>query len=327
MNPLPELFLEPTVGRGHIGDVALPASHQFSGAVVYYNGRPSRVEFVQAELAAAGVPQRAARRFLFSSEPVTPVTFEGPALGLLGDIGHLVRSMWNPDQHPKGDDGRFVVAGSGGPGGGIVTDTGAVATDPHAQKTLVAIDAALQTSAISGTRGAEYRTSALSVLRAMSPAAVQRLNRNVRDFHFVSQFAQVTPTVRTRMAKLGYPANEVAEIPDGVCGAYIKDDKTLVADGGVPGTRPEEGVHTAGVYAHEWGHALDGPDNELSNSKRWLAAWHDEIENSVTPPSDYAKRSPSEGFAEFHRVLVANRTAALKLYPKCAAVWEKQGLL
>ncbi len=320
MKPLPELFLAPFVGPHHKGDIALPATHQFAGPAIYYNGRPRRVEFVQAELAAAGVPTAMARAFLASSRPVG---FAGGAkLGILGDIGKAIGRLWNPDEHPRADNGQFGPGGSDGGGGRLTTDT-SVAAAPHLKTAVSVIDAALKRDPIGAARAVEYRAAALSVLAAMSPGAITRLNKNVKTVHFVGTFPEVSPEVRRRLEKLG----DDTPVPDGVAGAYIKDDRTLVADGGVPGTRPEEGVHAAGVYAHEVGHALDGPDDVVSESKAWQVAWQKEIADSDSPPSEYAQKTPSEGLAEFHRVLIANREAACRMYPKCAAALKSHGLL
>ena len=330
MKPLPELFSTPFVGPHHKGDIALPVAPQFAGpAAVYYNGRPAAVEFVRLELAAAGVPVAAAEAFLASSRPAA--FGSGVKLGLLGDLGRsiggAISRIWNPDDHPRAENGQFGPGGgSGGAAGGVagdVTDTAPIPATPHLKAAIGVIDAALKRDPIGAVRAAEYRAAAVSVLSAMSPGAVKRLNKHVQTVHFVGTFPEVTKEVRRRLEKLG----DTIEVPDGVAGAYIKDDRTLVADGGVPGTRPEEGVHAAGVYAHEIGHALDGPDDQISSSKSWGLAWNKEIVNGSAPPSEYAQKTPSEGLAEFHRVLIANRQAACQMYPHCAAVFKNFGIL
>jgi hypothetical protein len=321
MNPLPELFLAPCVGPGYRADIAMPLTHQFAGAAVYYNGRPERVEFVQAELAGAGVPEAAARAFLSSSEPV------GARLGVLGvlsDIGRALKNAWDPDRHPRGGHGYWTSAGESA--GGLSTGGSVAEADlDHSGKAILAkVDDSLKKSGVSGLRGQEYRAAVFTILRATPAGCLARLNANLRSIHFVADFAQVSPVLRRRVERLGYNPGDV---PDGACGGYLKDDKAVVADGGVPGTRPEEGVHTVGVYAHELGHAIDGPDDEISNSKAWQAAWAKEMKNAGRPPSEYAQVSASEGFAEYHRLLVANRKQAVALYPRCADVWRGRGLL
>jgi hypothetical protein len=185
------------------------------------------------------------------------------------------------------------------------------------------IERSLKKSPVSETRANEYRANAMSVIRAMTPNTLKRFNENVRSVHFVSSFDGVSKAIRTRLSQLG----DATPVPDGVAGAYIKAERTLVLDGGVPGTRPEEGVHGAGVFAHEAGHGVDGPNDEISRSADWLAAWDADILRSEQAPSAYAKYSPAEGIAEFHRAITANRSAATALYPRCTKVWLDRGIL
>ena len=315
MNPLPELFSEPFAFDGLVGDVALPAA-AFAGspAGVYYDGRPERVEYVRCELVAAGVPPAAARAFLASSEPVP-----GAALGILGDLGRMLGRAWHRDDH-----GRFAPSDGAGVAPVPLTDVSAATPqEPNAVRAKATVDASLRQSSVSKAKSGEYRAAMASVFDNMTPAAVARFNANVGSIRFVPQFAEVAAAVRKQATKLGL----VGDVPDGVCGCYFKDDRSLVVDGGVPGAPPEDGVHAAGVYAHEIGHVLDGPNEEISSSPAWQAAWQSEIVQGRTPPSDYAQRTAQEGMAEFHRMLVANRHAAAQVYPKCAAVWKAHGLI
>lgn len=82
-----------------------------------------------------------------------------------------------------------------------------------------------------------------------------------------------------------------------------------------------------GIYAHEMGHAVDC-GRKYSEDKKWQSAWKSEIFNGKTLLSRYARESPTEGFAEFHRVLCEKGVAATSAaYPKCGAFLKSKGLI
>jgi len=88
----------------------------------------------------------------------------------------------------------------------------------------------------------------------------------------------------------------------------------------------------AGLYAHELTHAIDGPQSAVSNSPEWREAFAAEIahaKDAAPPLTKYAGTKPSEGLAEFGRLLYASDvppgTVAAK-FPKCAAVFKARGL-
>lgn len=75
-------------------------------------------------------------------------------------------------------------------------------------------------------------------------------------------------------------------------------------------------------------HAIDGPGREISNSPEWQRAFQKEISRGKL--SKYATTSPSEGFAEFGRLVYGNKVSAGELhrkFPLAAAVWQKHGLM
>lgn len=89
------------------------------------------------------------------------------------------------------------------------------------------------------------------------------------------------------------------------------------------------------VYAHEMGHAVDGPDLELSSGDpEWAQAYRAEIAGGQLTKYAVQKKRPrherlAEGFAEFHGALTSGlyEPAALaRHFPKAYAFFVKHGL-
>ena len=80
------------------------------------------------------------------------------------------------------------------------------------------------------------------------------------------------------------------------------------------------------LMAHELGHAAD-PGGRHSSSPEWRDAFNAEVKVPGDPLSRYATKSPREGFAEYARLMVADRSKAERDFPRCWAAWEKRGLL
>jgi hypothetical protein len=89
---------------------------------------------------------------------------------------------------------------------------------------------------------------------------------------------------------------------------------------------------TAGTYAHEIGHAIDGPGYKHSGSAEWQEAFGEEIASKDSIGrhrlSTYAATKPQEGWAEFSRLVYGtdtDRGSIEKAFPKCSAYWKKHG--
>lgn len=84
---------------------------------------------------------------------------------------------------------------------------------------------------------------------------------------------------------------------------------------------------TAGTYAHELGHAVDA-DDKFSSKVAWKNAWESDIFNGKHLLSNYARESPSEGFAEVYRVLVEHGVDSVKNdFPNVHKFLSKEGLI
>ncbi len=118
----------------------------------------------------------------------------------------------------------------------------------------------------------------------------------------------------------GSPADpdEVAE------GFYDPDNGTVVVNGADP----------AGVFAHEIGHALDwsqaGPGGyfQLSTTDDWKGIWRAELVRGRL--TNYANTDPTEGLAEFARLVYADPNGtqmAQRYFPRAYAFFTKYGLV
>lgn len=81
-----------------------------------------------------------------------------------------------------------------------------------------------------------------------------------------------------------------------------------------------------GTYAHELWHAVDS-DETYSSDKAWKAAYKADILKGRHLLSRYAMTSPSEGFAEFGRVLQEKGNSYMRVaFPNCWKFLEAKGL-
>ena len=79
-----------------------------------------------------------------------------------------------------------------------------------------------------------------------------------------------------------------------------------------------------GFYAHELGHAIDFRYVH-SNTPEWQDAYREEIDQPHHPLTKYATTSPSEGLAEYFRLLNMQFKDAKLSFPKCFAAFKKWG--
>jgi len=193
---------------------------------------------------------------------------------------------------------------------------------------------------LSDEQRATYGAAATRVLGRMPPKALDRLHAHVSTMTFHPTNEAVGEAL---LASYGGSAagSAFAErvrkmIADGMApaGAYSTQTGAVHADGGFPAgsggwmvskSLPE--ATPAHIYAHEWGHAIDGPTFELSASPAWQEACAAEFKNGRL--TEYASFKPSEAWAEFARAVYAadvplDRVEAA--FPKASAVWKEAGL-
>lgn len=150
-------------------------------------------------------------------------------------------------------------------------------------------------------------------------AAKDRLAKNVKGFTFHSDIEDLTAALIERSPDM---KEKLGGKKAG--GVYSKKTGELHLNGGerIDGKK----VTPDAVYAHEYAHAIDGPEHELSKTADWKAAWKAEAQMV----SRYATKTPQEGFAEFGRLVYSSGLGEDQLrerYPKMMAHWEGLGLL
>jgi capsid protein len=201
---------------------------------------------------------------------------------------------------------------------------------PLAKEHLKAFGADLKATDLPLEQKKAYFEACQTVLKRMSPAALQRFKAGVQaPTAFLPDTAGVKEELihelRDNEKAVAY-LKGVGEIG----GAYASNSeglKYLVLDGD-PKSKTIATKNTAAVYAHEFGHGVDGPKKELSRKPEWQSAWEEEIKTGKL--NRYAASSTSEGFAEFSRLLHAgehDREAVRKQFPRCYAFWESRKLI
>lgn len=187
-----------------------------------------------------------------------------------------------------------------------------------------------------------YSRAAGSVLAAMPPAALDRLEKGMAAAVFHSDTKSVGALFTDNMvarakdeaakAAAEELAAKVAAGRTTIGGFYSRKTTEVHADGGMPSTTNTTSAilpknTAAHVYAHEWTHAIDGPNNELSRSAAWEAAHAAEIKGEQL--TKYAATKQAEGFAEFGRLLYAGdlpHAEVEKKFPKASAFFKSHGL-
>lgn len=179
---------------------------------------------------------------------------------------------------------------------------------------------------LSAEQKTAYFDHAQEILGKLTPKALERFSANTDGVSYCPDLATVKETVQQALPDQA-GALEGLEI----AGCYLSYNTTgrLVLDGH-PGeaTAAVMGTESAlAVHAHEYTHAIDGPKFELSKSPGWGDAWKQEIKAGKL--SKYATTDPTEGFAEFGRLLLGGEHDLEEVkyrYPKCYYFWHKQGL-
>jgi hypothetical protein len=161
-----------------------------------------------------------------------------------------------------------------------------------------------------------------TVIAKLSPTALQRIDAHTKDVRFYGDRKSLTE----ELAKVEPKLKDLLAKGSTIGGGYNRRDQSLHLNGYFY-SKEEGKIPAATGYAHELTHAIDGPKHEISNSKEWQDAWESEVKSGSL--GQYATTKPSEGLAEFGRLVMTgkmNRQEVEKKYPKCSAVWEQHKL-
>lgn len=191
-----------------------------------------------------------------------------------------------------------------------------------------AISGALSAASLPPDKQAAYSQAAAAVLSKIPPLGLDRAAKHVAASHFyesaralglgaIDRALQTPGLSDEQRTKLTARRAKVESGQLTTAGAYVtRDGGQLHLDGGFDDTGyTEPGRHggptqtTAEVYAHEFGHAIDGPQFQVSNSARWQEAYAKEIgpnakaDDGSPRLTRYAHTNAQEGLAEFCRLV------------------------
>jgi hypothetical protein len=169
-------------------------------------------------------------------------------------------------------------------------------------------------------RRGEYARAAAVVFGRMTPTALLRFRRNTAGITFYLTLEELTVELARSVA------NVQAVLAQGrtAGGAYQNARKWLHLNGGDEEVEDRDCI---ALYAHEFSHAVNGPEREISRLKAWEVSWRKEI--IPRPLTLRARVSPHEGFAEFGRVLYTRQLTRRYLereFSGCVEVWRGCGL-
>ncbi len=163
----------------------------------------------------------------------------------------------------------------------------------------------------------------------------------LRDLSLVIQ-KRIIGEAKVKGYNVSTEAAILKEIEDGttVTPGSFHPDGTLYIDGGGKSNVKDLGryalpetVTAEGVLAHEMGHVVDGkPGKRFSKEADWIAAFKSEIDvkhGEVPALSEYAQTMPSEGFAEFNRLVHESdvpHSTIVREFPTASAFFKAKGL-
>lgn len=230
----------------------------------------------------------------------------GQSAGGLSDKPDAAQQQADTDNQPA-DTGNQRDGGSDSQSSGM------------GDRNSVLFDSALEKADLTSKMREQYGKTARQIHDRLPAAAKERFSQNVESVNF-----HESPEVLTEKLKEANPKMTEVVGNKKAGGAYSKMRKELMLNGGH--TMDGKKYTADQIYAHEYSHAIDGPDKELSSSSEWQQAWKAEADKV----SKYATKTPAEGFAEFGRLVYAGELGSDQLrerYPQMMAHWEQAGLL
>lgn len=237
------------------------------------------------------------------------------APGLEEEFGKESQSAAAPGQalefreedHPRDERGRF---GSGD--GGRSKDHQAV---------IDGMSKAIDRADLTDEQKDQYKKAWSDVVDRLPLAAVHSIQSNVKRANFYPSSEALTDALRERSPNIKGVA----------AGAYGIKDESLHLDGGAN----RSGQSASEVYAHELGHAVDGPSRDISSSPAWRDAYNSEVANgrlgkyAAADPKRSDSLNAAEGLAEFNRAVHGGKydpDQVAQKFPKCTQVFKDNGL-
>lgn len=176
-----------------------------------------------------------------------------------------------------------------------------------------------------------HLATARKVWNNMSPEALKHIGSKVHYYRF-------HPDLRTLTAAIRKSDPLIEEfLPEGtIIGGAFDRHNALWLDGeyDLKDQEPGETSTINDIYSHEFTHGVDGTAHEFSQDHKFQKAWIAEVYGPAhyldqITLSKYAATSPTEGMAEFGRLLYSG-TADLRMvqtvFPRLSEFFKKAGL-
>lgn len=232
-------------------------------------------------------------------------------------------------------------AGAGGPDDATTPQSGA------SKRLHAAIDA---THGLSDEQRQTFHAAMHRATQHMPAAAHERIDRHLKATRFHTDTktlgdaafaaAMAVPGISPEgRAKLEAKKKEIDAGGGSAGGAFIQNTGELHIDGDHEHRKEMPGKYSFGkvmpaheVYTHELGHVIDGPGHEISKSDEWRKAFDAEIKNpheGVYPLTKYGASRPSEGLAEFSRLVYGSSVPTEQIekdFPLASQVFKDRGL-
>jgi hypothetical protein len=181
-------------------------------------------------------------------------------------------------------------------------------------------DQLADTLELSSKQKQAYAQAAETLFRCMTAIALRRVRAHVREIVFFPSLEELT----VELARTDLKIRRLLVAGIMVGGAYDAATQQLFIDGD---DLEDSIAGILGHYAHEFTHAIDGPERQISNHPLWKQAWREEVVPQRL--SRLALESPREGLAEFGRIMYTEKGARGRLTRKCplsVEVWKGFGL-
>jgi len=190
---------------------------------------------------------------------------------------------------------------------------------------MAIIDRGLASAAeLTPAKTAMYRAAGGKIIDAMGPKALERWNANVESITFYPDTESITRYARSLRPEL----DDVVDIR-GLCARNPSQPRlcSLHLNGGSE-TGDRFSRKTSDAYAHEFAHAVDWGDGELSPlslTQAWKDAWQ-ESQDIINGRLGVTDQSPTEGFANFAIFVWNYPEDARRHCPACWRLWKNHGL-
>jgi len=190
------------------------------------------------------------------------------------------------------------------------------------------VDRGLAAADLTDAQREEYRQASKNSLARMSPAALKRVHKSVREFRYYPSHDAVTAGIKAKYQSLKLK-------PATVIRGMLDRDGMVHLDGpGVMFTGKPERTASE-FHAHELSHAIDRvmnkgrPRYEISDTPEGQVVWREEL-SSCALIGQPGRQQPHEGFAEVGAYLLGHESVpeeVARAMPRAIQLWKDKELL